>query len=639
MSWQVGDYETVGEKPFAYGSFGIVWNGRRMSDGVRVALKLVLNNVSDGRERIAAERHGAMLQQRFEHAHGMVPKVYDYGPVEDDFYIAMEFVEGGSLGSHIREGALSPQLAASHACWVCRFLEKAHQFATTIEGVAYERVVHADLKPEHVLISPTNEMKVLDFGIAKALAKTTPVTTDNWGTTPYASPERLRTGHVNEDVDFWSLGIMLYEMASGHLPYPQLAQRHQRSQLEEAIRTNAPREPLPASCPEGFSAIVNKLLANQPELRYANAAAIRSDLERFLAGAEPVAVREYVTPPTLPIRPTTSTRPLPPTAHFVPPTEPLPVSAPPAAAAPVVPEPPAIVRKRTGKVRYLARRAVWAVVLLVFVSIIANRGAAWVAAEHFRGGIDAIEGRTLLANKEDYDRIQWTFVDSGLRVRVDDLLQKRLESLADAVIADYRREEPTMGLPEWRQANTALQWALEISPKDTALLAKKVNTEGHLARIAARTQPRGSQASRHAYQAAVDKFRAAADLDTASFDPYLAISRIAVYALEDVDAGVAAIHEAQKRGYSSGRRELAQLGDGYLRRANNSRRLAHTLSGEQRRREQDKARADYGRCIDSFDPIVGFANAAQNLETCKRNLESLSREISSESDQDELKVW
>src|SRR5919107_3982528 len=169
MSWQVGDYETVGEKPFAYGSFGIVWKGRRLSDGSRVALKLVLHNVPDGRERVAAERHGAMLQQRFEQAHGLVPKVYDYGLVDDDFYIAMEFVDGGSLGAAVREGPMPPEVAARHALWVCDFLEKAHQFATVIEDVSYERVVHADLKPEHVLIPASGEMKVLDFGIAKAL--------------------------------------------------------------------------------------------------------------------------------------------------------------------------------------------------------------------------------------------------------------------------------------------------------------------------------------------------------------------------------------------------------------------------------------------------------------------------------------
>jgi hypothetical protein len=278
-------------------------------------------------------------------------------------------------------------------------------------------------------------------------------------------------------------------------------------------------------------------------------------------------------------------------------------------------------------------------VLLAFVGVITTRGAAWVAAERFRDGIQAIDGRTLLDKKQDYDRIRWGLVDPALRARVNRPLEQRLEALADAVIADYRREEPTMGAAEWRQAGAALQWAIELSPGDAQLLAKKVNADGHLARIAARTQPKGTQAMRRAYQAAIDKFRTAADLDKSSFDPYLAISRIAVYALEDVDSGVAAIQEAQKRGYTSGRRELAQLGDGYLRRGNSSRRLARTLSGVQRRRELEKARGDYGRCIDSFDTIVGFANAAQNLETCKRNLETVAREISSESDPDESEVW
>ena len=76
MPWQVGEYATEGEKPFDQGSFGTVWKARRRSDGARVALKLVLlTDTPDARERIAAERHGAMLQQQFEQAHGMVPKV------------------------------------------------------------------------------------------------------------------------------------------------------------------------------------------------------------------------------------------------------------------------------------------------------------------------------------------------------------------------------------------------------------------------------------------------------------------------------------------------------------------------------------------------------------------------------------
>src|SRR5690606_33168817 len=148
-----------------------------------------------------------------------------------------------------------------YAVKVCEFLDKAHSFATTIEGEPYDRVVHADLKPGHILIAPSGDIKVLDFGIAKALARTTQVTTNNWGTSAYASPERLDKGHVNEHVDFWSLGVILYEMVAGHRPYPTLDRN--RSMLEHAIRTNLAREPLPDSCPSELAAIINKLLAYQ----------------------------------------------------------------------------------------------------------------------------------------------------------------------------------------------------------------------------------------------------------------------------------------------------------------------------------------------------------------------------------------
>jgi hypothetical protein len=139
-------------------------------------------------------------------------------------------------------------------------------------------------------------------------------------------------------------------------------------------------------------------------------------------------------------------------------------------------------------------------------------------------------------------------------------------------------------------------------------------------------------AARQTYRNAIDKFRAAAQLDGASFDPYLGISRIAVYGLTDVDQASSAIVEAEKRGYVSGRRERALLGDGYLRRANASRSLARTLSGEQRRRELEKARADYEGCIEAFDPIVGFGYAAKNLEVCKGQLERVDEELATTGD-------
>ena len=349
MSWQVSGYATESEKPFDQGSFGTVWRARRVSDDARVALKLVLlTDAADSRERIAAERHGAMLQQRFQQAHGMVPTVYDFGyDADENLFIAMELVEGGALTDLIKTAPVDPNVAAGYAIRICEFLDRAHSFATTVEGEPYDRLVHADLKPSHLLVGPSGDVKVLDFGIAKALAKTTQVTTNNWGTSAYASPERLEHGHVNEHVDFWSLGVILYEMLAGHRPYPGLERNP--SQLERAIRGNAPRAPLPASCPAALASIVSKLLAYQIEHRYPTAAAIKSDLQLFLDGQAPLAMSDYATPATMPIARSEQTQPIetarvmPPVVEPLPPTDPLPAIPP---APPAVPTPAPVTKKR-----------------------------------------------------------------------------------------------------------------------------------------------------------------------------------------------------------------------------------------------------------------------------------------------------
>jgi hypothetical protein len=265
-------------------------------------------------------------------------------------------------------------------------------------------------------------------------------------------------------------------------------------------------------------------------------------------------------------------------------------------------------------------------VLLALVGLVTTEGVAWIAAERFRDALGGLDGRTLADTRSEYDDIRSrSFFDAGVRMRVNEPLRARLAAFADSVIADYRREEPTMAPSEWRQALESLRWAVQLSPPDDTLLAKLLTCEAHVIRLAARNQ--AAATARLTFTRAVDKFRAAADRDPRSFDPYLGISRVAVYGLADVDQAAAAIEEARKRGYTSGRRERALLGDGYLRRANTSRTLARTLSGEQRRRELERARADYAGCIDAFDGIVGFGYAARNLEMCKSRLQSVERQL------------
>jgi eukaryotic-like serine/threonine-protein kinase len=631
MPWQVGGYATESEKPFDQGSFGTVWRARRLIDNARVALKLVLlTDAADARERIAAERHGAMLQQRFQQAHGMVPTVYDFGyDADGNLFIAMELVEGGALTDVIKTAPLDPKVAAGYAVRICEFLDKAHSFATTVEGEPYDRLVHADLKPSHLLAGPSGDVKVLDFGIAKALAKTTQVTTNNWGTSAYASPERLEHGHVNEHVDFWSLGVILYEMLAGHRPYQGLERNP--SQLERAIRSNAPRGPLPPSCPAPLAAIVSKLLSYQIEHRYPTAAAIRADLQRFIDDEAPLAVSEYVTPATMPIGQSVQTQPIPAAGRAalaeepVPPTDPLPATP---AAQPAIPPPPARVRR--GGLRYLIRGASWAAMLLFLVAVITTEGVAWVSAERFRHSLNGGDGPPLAEMRATYEGIRaQSMLGTGLRLRVDRLLRSRLVAMADRVIGDYRRDDPAMTGPDWKLAQQALRWATQLAPGDRRLQAKLMTCDAHVIRLAARTQ--APAAARTTYRRAVERFRAAADLDGDSYDPYLGISRIAVYGLGDVDQAASAIQEAEKRGYVSGRRERALLGDGYLRRATAGWATARTLSGDQRRRELEKLRADYKGCVDAFDSIVGFGNAAKNLEICKGQLDRIDDELGVEA--------
>jgi hypothetical protein len=312
-----------------------------------------------------------------------------------------------------------------------------------------------------------------------------------------------------------------------------------------------------------------------------------------------------------------------PATPAVPPTDPLPVPATEPLGSRPDPPAPRAPRRRTLEG---PRRVVWAAVLLGMIGLVATEGVAWVAAERFRGALPGLEWSTLNESKSEYDGIRsWSVLDTGLRMRVNDPLRLRLVSLADSVIADYRREEPSMGPAEWRQALQSLQWALQLSPGDSSVMAKLLTSEAHVVRLGARSQPAAT--ARQTYRRAVDKFREAAIHDPGSFDPYLGISRVAVYGLGDVEQAASAIEEAGKRGYVSGRRERALLGDGYLRRANASRALARTLSGDQRRRELEKARADYAGCIDAFDAIVGFGLSARNLELCKRQLERVELEL------------
>jgi serine/threonine-protein kinase len=357
LNWTLGPYRIARE--IDRGQFGTVYEATD-PEGRQIALKLVPVQGADSEEKVAAERQGAALQQRFSRAYrNLVPEVLDHQPIDPYYAIAMELVSGEPLTALIKAGRVSAERAATIARAICHFLEKAHEFTINIDDQSESLIVHGDLKPAHVLLLADGSIRVLDFGIAKALAARKAATTNRWGSVDYASPERLETGRVNEQVDFWSVGIILFEMLAGCRPY--LHYEHNQSRLETAIRRREPRVRLPLDVDPRLTAIVDKLLAPQIDRRYQSARQIVSDLDAFLDGHPVAAAAESakadqptVRIPPIPVIPrsatTVATEPLPalhgPAAGVEPPprphvveTEPIPRAVPPPLPPPIPPLP------------------------------------------------------------------------------------------------------------------------------------------------------------------------------------------------------------------------------------------------------------------------------------------------------------
>jgi serine/threonine protein kinase len=243
---RVGPYE-IGHE-VGRGGMAVVFVATDSRDGRCVALKLVPAATNrDAQEVLAAERWGAKLQEQFCRVSQHVPVVYEHGTEGGYFYIAMEYIEGQNLSEVLTAGALAPGRAVNIAIQLCHFLEAAHGFESTIDGRNLRSLLHGDLKPRNIRVLRADKVKVLDFGIAKALSLSRHATRNNFGSITYVSPERLESGEIDAYADYWSVGVLLYEMLSGVQPFRAPDTRG----LELRIRSERPPEPLGAPCPPG----------------------------------------------------------------------------------------------------------------------------------------------------------------------------------------------------------------------------------------------------------------------------------------------------------------------------------------------------------------------------------------------------
>jgi class 3 adenylate cyclase/tRNA A-37 threonylcarbamoyl transferase component Bud32 len=244
-----------------------------------VAFKVLDRKHAQNTEAVERFRREARSAASLSHDPNIVA-IHDRGKTQNGtYYIVMEYLEGGTLEDLIeREGPLSPQRATSVALQVARALSVAHE----------EGVIHRDIKPQNILLTKTGEAEVADFGIARAQAATTMTQAGSvMGTVRYISPEQALGEPATPKSDLYSLGMVLYEMLTGELPYdaetPGAIVMEHVGGLSRSPKVANPK------VPDELDAVTVRLLSKDPDDRHADAPALVEDLGRVEAGLAPVA--------------------------------------------------------------------------------------------------------------------------------------------------------------------------------------------------------------------------------------------------------------------------------------------------------------------------------------------------------------
>ena len=259
-------YEILGK--VGAGGMSDVYKAKDLTLGRFVAIKVLKAEFSEDINFVTKFRSEAQAAAGLEHPN--IVNIYDVGSENGLHYIVMEYVEGITLKTYIeKKGQLSFKEAVSIAIQVGRGIEAAHN----------KNIVHRDIKPQNIMISTEGKVKVTDFGIARAATSNT-ISSDVMGSVHYSSPEQARNGFVDGKSDIYSLGIVMYEMVTGRVPFDgdtTVAVAIQHLQ-EEMVPPSVYAPNLPIS----MEKIILKCTQKNPDRRYSSMTALLADLRKAL---------------------------------------------------------------------------------------------------------------------------------------------------------------------------------------------------------------------------------------------------------------------------------------------------------------------------------------------------------------------
>ncbi len=265
----LGDRYEVMEK-IGGGGMALVYKAKCRLLNRFVAIKVLRSEFTEDEEFVKKFRREAQSAASLSHPN--IVGIYDVGTENTNYYIVMEYIKGQTLKELIKgKGTLGIEYATNIAIQICYALDHAHK----------NHIVHRDIKSHNILIREDNSVKVTDFGIARAVSSSTITNTGNViGSVHYFAPEQARGGYTDEKSDIYSLGVVMYEMLTGRLPFEG------ESPIAVALK-HIQEEPLPPSkinsrIPKSIEAIILKCMEKEVSKRYNSASEIINDLRQSL---------------------------------------------------------------------------------------------------------------------------------------------------------------------------------------------------------------------------------------------------------------------------------------------------------------------------------------------------------------------